>query len=250
MIHTQILQNIGLKEVEAKIYVSLLEKGSHTISGIAEIASCNRVQVYAAIKRLEEVKLIGETIRGKRKYFFAENPENLENIFYEQKLSFQNTVHFLKEKYKKQEAKPELRTFYTQEAMKHIFYDVIETLWKWETYYRYSSRKHDVLRGFLSPEYKKKRDEKEIQRMIITSDELKKFKEAEKEKKIGREIVWIPKKYDLFEDNIGKIIYGNKVAIIDYNTHTSFIIENKKFAEFEKKVFLLLFRYLRNSSIS
>lgn len=130
MIDIQILQNIGLTQTQAKIYISLLEKGSHTISGIAEIASCNRVQVYEALGRLKEAKLIGETIRGKRKYFFAENPENLENIFYEQKLSFQNTVHFLKEKYKKQEAKPELRTFYTQEAMKHIFYDIVETLEK------------------------------------------------------------------------------------------------------------------------
>lgn len=244
---SKILQNIGLSETEAKIYLALLEKGSHTISGIAEISSCNRVQIYAAVKRLRESKLIGETIRGKRKYFFAENPENLENIFYEQKLSFQNTVSFLKEKYKKQEAKPELRTFYTQEAMKHIFYDVVDTLQKGDTYYRYSSRKHDVLRGFLSPEYKRIRDEKEIQRMIITSDELKKLKEAEKEKKLWREMVGIPKKYDLFEDNIGKIIYGNKVAVLDYNTNTSFIIENKKFAQFEKKIFKLLFSYLRNT---
>jgi len=80
--------------------------------------------------------------------------------------------------------------------------------------------------------------------MIITSDELKKMKE-ESEKKLGREIVAIPKNYDLFDDNIGKIIYANKVAILDYNTNTSFIIENKKFADFEKKIFKLLFRYLR-----
>ena len=82
--------------------------------------------------------------------------------------------------------------------------------------------------------------------MIITSDELKKMKE-ESEKKLGREIVAIPKNYDLFDDNIGKIIYANKVAILDYNTNTSFIIENKKFADFEKKIFKLLFRYLRKS---
>jgi len=67
----------------------------------------------------------------------------------------------------------------------------------------------------------------------------------EKENKLNREMRAIPEDYDLFDDNIGKIIYGNKVAIIDYNTSTSFIIENKKFADFEKKIFLLLYRYLR-----
>ena len=98
------------------------------------------------------------------------------------------------------------------------------------------------MRGFLPEKYKKIRDEKEIQRCIITSQELKKAKEIEH--KLNREIRAVPKNYDLFDDNIGKIIYGNKVAIIDYNTSTSFIIENKKFAEFEKKIFLLLYRYL------
>lgn len=88
------------------------------------------MQVYAALPRLQEKKLIGESLKGKRKIFFAQNPENLENIFYEQKLSFQNTVSFLKGKYEKNLAKPELRIFYTQEAMKHIFMDVVQTLEK------------------------------------------------------------------------------------------------------------------------
>jgi len=130
--------------------------------------------------------------------------------------------------------------------MKHIFYDVVETLWHWETYYRYSSRKHDNLRGFLSEDYKKKRDQKEIQRLVITSDELKKMKEKW-QNKLWREMVAIPKLYDLFEDNISKIIYANKIAIIDYESETSFIIENQKLADFEKKIFKLLFKYLRKN---
>lgn len=246
MIDIKILENIGLSETEAKIYISLLEKWTQSISGISSVSWCNRMQIYASIPRLTENKLICETIRWKRKYYFAENPENLENIFYEKKLIFQNTISLLKSKYEKKQAKPELRTFYTKDAMKHIFYDVVETLNSWDTYYRYSSRKHDNLRWFLSEDYKKKRDMKEIQRMIITSDELKKLKEKWNNK-LNREIVSIPKLYDLFEDNISKIIYANKVAIIDYDTETSFIIENKKLADFEKKIFKLLFKYLRNN---
>lgn len=244
MFNAKILQNIGLLEIEANIYICLLEKWKQNISEIAENIGGNRVQVYWCIPRLKEQKLIGETVKGKRKYFFAENPENLENIFYEQKLSFQNTISVLKDTYEKKLAKPELRTFYTKEAMKHIFYDVVETLKPWETYYRYSSRKHDKLRGFLSQNYKKLRDEKQIQRLVITSDELKTRKEN-KSKKLNREMAAIPKLYDLFDDNISKIIYANKVAVVDYNTDTSFIIENQKFADFEKKIFKLLFKYLQ-----
>lgn len=243
MIDISILQNIGLTEVEAKIYVCLLENWGLNISEISKISTCNRVQIYEALPRLKQMQLVSESFRGKRKIFFAENPENLENIFYEQKLSFQNTVSLLKEKYEKKLSIPELKVFYTQESIKHIFDDIIETLDHGDTYYRYSSRKQDHLRGFLWESYKKKRDKKEIQRMVITSSELLKLKDAKK--KLNREMTAIPKKYDLFEDNVTKVIYGNKVAILDYNSNTSFVIENEKFARFEEKIFKLLFKYLR-----
>jgi hypothetical protein len=79
--------------------------------------------------------------------------------------------------------------------------------------------------------------------MVITGHELKKLKE-DKQKNLTREMVAIPKKYDLFEDDITKLIYANKVAILDHSTKTSFIIENQKFADFEKKIFKLLFKHL------
>jgi hypothetical protein len=58
--------------------------------------------------------------------------------------------------------------------------------------------------------------------MVITGHELKKLKE-DKQKNLTREMVAIPKKYDLFEDDI----------------------TNQKFADFEKKIFKLLFKHLR-----
>ena len=66
-----------------------------------------------------------------------------------------------------------------------------------------------------------------------------------KTKKLDKEVVIIPPKFDIFEDNITKIIYSNKVAIIDYNTLESFIIESEIFAHFEKKIFMLLFKFLK-----
>lgn len=244
MIDIQILQNIGLTKVESLIYISLLEHWSQSVSGTASISGCNRVQVYTALKRLKQVHLIWETIRGKRKFFFAENPENLENIFQEQKSSFENTISFLQEKYQKKQSKPELKTYYTEQDISKIYQDVVDTLPIWGIYYRYSSRTSDYKRWTIYNSYKAKRDAKDIQRMVITSDELKKLKEDSK-KSFSREMRAIPKDFDLFTDNVTKLIYANKVAILDHNTKTSFIIENQKFADFEKKIFTLLFSYLR-----
>jgi len=68
-----------------------------------------------------------------------------------------------------------------------------------------------------------------------------------KPNKLTKDVVIIPKDYDIFEDNITKIIYANKVAIIDYNTQECFIIESSIFANFERKIFKLLFKFLRNN---
>jgi hypothetical protein len=58
-------------------------------------------------------------------------------------------------------------------------------------------------------------------------------------------MVVIPKNFDLFEDNVSKIIYKNKVAIVDYNSLSGFIIENRLFAKFEEKLFKLLFKLMK-----
>lgn len=54
----------------------------------------------------------------------------------------------------------------------------------------------------------------------------------------------IPKKFDLFEDNISLIIYGDKIAYVDYNSNTAFIVESAKIARFQEKLFKLHYQLL------
>ena len=79
--------------------------------------------------------------------------------------------------------------------------------------------------------------------MVITSEGVAKTKRP----RLERESVTIPAGFDLFDDNITKMIYADKVAIIDYNTDMAFIVESPVFATFERKLFQLLFRFLKKS---
>jgi hypothetical protein len=74
--------------------------------------------------------------------------------------------------------------------------------------------------------YKLIRKKKQLQRMVITNTYLDNLKE----KKLDKDVVVVSEKFDLFEDNITKIIYAHKVAIIDYNTEECFVIESAVFA--------------------
>lgn len=236
-----ILSHIGVSKEAAIIYTSLLQFGDMSISEVSKKASLHRPVVYKNIPYLEEIGLISQRVVGKRKLLVAESPENLRNIFENTKNNFEGVVWRFTEMFERKKIqKPVLKSIEWENFAKHIFDDIAHTLWKDGTYYRYSSAR-SLYGQHKYTHYKKIRDEKNIQRMIITSDYLAKTKP----KSISHEVVSIPKNYDLFDDDVSRVIYADKVGIIDYANQISFIIQNQKLANFEKKIFKLLFRYLR-----
>lgn len=60
-----------------------------------------------------------------------------------------------------------------------------------------------------------------------------------------RDVISIPGSFDQFDDDITKVIYGNKVAVIDYNSQMAWIIDDARFAQYEGKIFRLLHKLLR-----
>jgi hypothetical protein len=66
-----------------------------------------------------------------------------------------------------------------------------------------------------------------------------------KRPRLEREIKIIPENSVEFKDNVLMSIYANKIAFIDFNTETSIIIENKDIADFQKKIFKLLYKNLK-----
>ena len=76
--------------------------------------------------------------------------------------------------------------------------------------------------------------------MIITSDINRKHDPYD----ASRSVVAIPKEFDQFQDHISKVIFSDRVMILDYISETGFIIENERYARYEEKLFRLLFDLL------
>jgi len=239
MKYSNILAKIWLSDTESKIYVDLLENWASNIVEISNRTWIHRPIIYRIIPLLKENSLIWEIIKWKRKYFKAESPEYLIKLFNNLSNSFNYMMPELQELYDSKWSKPNIKLLKWKKWIKEIFADIVFSLKTEETFYRYSSRSN--FWWFLPSDYKEIRDKKNIQRLVITSE----LKAKEKWNKINRDIVHIPRSFDLFEDNIAKLIYADKVAIIDYNTLDSVIIENKLLAKFEEKVFKILFKLLR-----
>lgn len=241
----KILEKLGLSQEESEIYIYLLQNPQKTLSDISKYTNIHRPKLYKILPSMEESGLIGTTVNGKRKLFVAENPKILNNYFESIKDDYLSFVPQIEKIYQKSFEKPVLKHLSGKTGIRNIYMDIAYSLEKWDTFYRYSSRT-DIENTSVSEnehnKYRKIRNEKQLQRYVITNEYLTNLKTE----KLDKEVVVIPKKVDEFEDNITKLIYANKVAIIDFNTNECFIIESEIFAAFEKKLFMMLFKFLRN----
>ncbi len=74
----QYLQDIGLTDKEAHVYLTLLQVDGTTALDLSKKTNINRSTVYVTIESLSKKGLVSETTIGKKTQFQAESPERLE----------------------------------------------------------------------------------------------------------------------------------------------------------------------------
>ncbi|MBP6888517.1 MAG: BlaI/MecI/CopY family transcriptional regulator [Candidatus Pacebacteria bacterium] len=79
------LQEIGLSEKEAVIYLALLQVDNESIQDLAKRTEINRTTVYPVLETLEKKGLVNEVQFGKKTHYEAAAPERLETFVERQK---------------------------------------------------------------------------------------------------------------------------------------------------------------------
>lgn len=244
MEHKEFLEKLGLDERESAVYLALLEYGRGSVSEIARRTGLYRTMVYEALDGLVRMELASVSPKGKYKAYVAESPKKLEGKFLELSNRFDDEIAELSMLGRSQEdCRPIVKYIEGQKGIMGIHDDIVTTLRKGDIYYRYSSSKitkDERRHNYLSKKYRLLRDQKQLERKVITNLPNKMGKRP----RLEREIKVVPPDFDLFEYNVSQVIYGNKVAVIDYNTETAVVIENPTVAKFQQKIFELLFRKL------
>jgi sugar-specific transcriptional regulator TrmB len=85
MVLEKYLQEIGLADKEASVYLSLLQVDNASVLDIAKKTKINRTTIYFVLESLEKKGLVSEIQQGKKTYFAAEPPERLETYIERQK---------------------------------------------------------------------------------------------------------------------------------------------------------------------
>lgn len=114
----KILEKIGLSEKEAKVYLAALELGQDTVQNIAKKAEVNRPTAYFILEKLMELGLVSTLEQGKKTFFVAENPKELESLLDRErqqmetrKLELKESMNQLLAIYNAKEGKPTVRYF-------------------------------------------------------------------------------------------------------------------------------------------
>lgn len=237
-----LLKSIGLWENGANVYVALLEIGTCTISELSQKSQLHRTQLYRVLPFLIESGFIIQSFEWKKKYYSPGNPEIIEQAYQDFQEKNAQNIEYLKNIYNNLEKKPTIRYEKWAKWITKVFSDIVSSTKKWDIFYRITSEVDTdfINKNYLPKDYREKRDKKELERYVIMSNKASKGKS----RKLEREIKVIPEKMDEFEDNVFMTIYGKKVAFIDFNSESSIIIENQQIADFQKKLFKMLYKNL------
>lgn len=143
------LQEIGLNEKEAHVYLAMLELGESSIIPIAKQAGVKRTTVYNYLEEFTQKGLISMTVRNGRRYYIANSPNRLRLLIKERAQKVESIVPQLFSLFKEGETKPSVQMFEGIEGIKAVFDLSLET----------ENKKIDVIpiesagHVFVGPEY-------------------------------------------------------------------------------------------------
>ncbi len=83
---SEYLKQLGLSEIEAKLYLGLLEMGSTTVMELANHVSIKRITAHFNIESLISKGLVTESRKGARRQIVAEDPDKLQTLLEDREL--------------------------------------------------------------------------------------------------------------------------------------------------------------------
>jgi sugar-specific transcriptional regulator TrmB len=240
------LQDIGLSKEETNVYLAGLELGESSVQNIAKKAGIKRPTAYIVIDSLISKSLFYQTFKGKKRYFGAQNPKDLENGLKQKAFELARIMPELNSIYNILEVKPKVRFYEGLAGLISVYNDTVDSSSEGGEILEWAgiNKIFDIFPKEYATEYYTKRIRKNIKAKVIAidSEESREWlKNAEEEM---REIFLInEKEFSFFGD---MEIFGDKVAIISYKENfMAIVIESKEIVNMFKFMFNLTWNNLK-----
>ena len=124
----QKLEEFGISEKAAKIYISLLREQDVPVYKVATTSKIPRTTVYAILEELESQGLVSSWKKNNVKYYSAENPENLKRILKNKEMALNEIFGDLSGMFKLERDNPKTRVLIGVEGVKIAFEHMLEVM--------------------------------------------------------------------------------------------------------------------------
>ena len=128
MAEVDILEDLGLSEAEAKVYLALLETGSTLAGPIIKKTGLHRGTTYQILQRLIEKGLISFVIKSGKRYFEATDPKRFLEILKEKEEKIQQILPSLIQKRELGKEKQEVNVYSGYKGIKTECENILEEL--------------------------------------------------------------------------------------------------------------------------
>ncbi|MDP3026787.1 MAG: helix-turn-helix domain-containing protein [Nanoarchaeota archaeon] len=234
--NTEDLQEFGLSNTEAKVYLALLELGKSKAGEITKKSAVNRTNVYDALERLIEKGLVSYVTENNKKVFEAVNPERLQEIIEEKQDKLGRVIQELKARYSAGKTEEDASIFKGKKGIKSIFEDVLKE--KKDLFAYGAESRFKEMFPFYQKHWNEERAKLKINLKMIYSERVREIKKEEHLKLL--EMKFLPKTYD-FPSTI--IIYADKVVTIVWLEEPfGFVIKSEEAVKSNMNFFELLWK--------
>ncbi|MFH1828817.1 MAG: helix-turn-helix domain-containing protein [Nanoarchaeota archaeon] len=241
MADREVLQDLGLSEAEAKVYLALIETGSTLAGLIIKKTGLHRGTTYQILQRLKEKGLVSSIVKGKKQYFEPASPDRLMDVLKERQENLQGILPSLKQKLEASKEKQEVTVYYGIKGIRSAMDKMLEELNPNEKYYDFgvSGLFRDVMGSYWDLWQKKKRKYK-IKSYVIFTEELKKKNPKLLEDYYGQGR-FHPKEFPSITDTM---IYRDTVLLLVWTAKppVAIVIKNQDNADSYRNQFKLMWK--------
>lgn len=235
------LEEFGLENREAKVYVKLLELGEAGASELSKKVNILRPTVYDILDNMIKKGVVSYSISAGRKVFSAVDPLILEQIVEGKKKLISQFLPELREIAKSSTVKPFVETYIGSKGVKTIYDDMLKE--GKEVYHLFNYREYSkTFKLFFIQNFIKRRVEKGIRFKGIVSH----IEDPEVAKSNAEQLRELRTLDSLSDFEATLFIYGDKCGFMTYTeTPMGVLIENKIIASSLRVLFECLWKQAR-----
>ena len=239
----QILQQAGLDQKEAKIYLAVLSLGEATVLPISKKANIGRTYCYDILDALAEKGLVTYVEKRGRRRYSATPPEMIKKLLIDKIEQFDEVLPDLKALYQKAPIRPKVRFFEGREGIEVLHEEILKEakeVWFFGSISDWAKRFPNYV------EYVRKQIAKgiKIRDLVRPGSEALKYQKIYK--KGWQEMRFLPETAKFNTDNM---LWNNKFVMISYGADLYAVsIESAEIAQTMRVIYEILWEKAKKLS--